>query len=188
MRRRAHRAIPAGCHTYSKGDDQFPANAPAFIVSGQGCRVKDPDGREFLDWGMGLRSVVLGHAYPRVVEAASGSSLLGSNFTRPATLELELAERMIELVPAAEMVKFAKNGSDVTTAAVRLARAFTGRDMVALPKEHPFLSVDDWFIGTTVVDAGIPKDVDGPQRRRGPTATWSRSNAFSPSTRGRSPA
>lgn len=159
LRRRAHRAIPAGCHTYSKGDDQFPANAPAFIVSGQGCRVKDPDGREFLDWGMGLRSVVLGHAYPRVVDAASAQLALGSNFTRPATLELELAERMIELVPAAEMVKFAKNGSDVTTAAVRLARAFTGRDIVALPREHPFYSVDDWFIGTTVVDAGIPKDV-----------------------------
>ena len=108
---------------------------------------------------MGLRSVVLGHAYPRVVEAASAQLALGSNFTRPATLELELAERMIELVPAAEMVKFAKNGSDVTTAAVRLARAFTGRDMVALPRGHPFFSVDDWFIGTTVVDAGIPKDV-----------------------------
>jgi glutamate-1-semialdehyde 2,1-aminomutase len=167
LRRRAHRAIPAGCHTYSKGDDQFPANAPAFIVSGQGCRVTDPDGRRYLDWGMGLRSVVLGHAYPRVVDAAREQLALGSNFTRPAPLELELAERLIELIPAAEMVKLAKNGSDVTTAAVRLARAFTGRDMVALPREHPFYSFDDWFIGTTVVDAGVPKDVTAL------SATWS---------------
>jgi glutamate-1-semialdehyde 2,1-aminomutase len=157
MRERAKRAIPAGCHTYSKGDDQFPSNAPGFIVSGDGCQVRDPDGREFLDWGMGLRSVILGHAYPRVVEAAEAELRRGSNFTRPSPIEHEVAEQLIDLIPCAEMVKFAKNGSDVTTAAVRLARAATGRDLVAFPREHPFYSFDDWFIGSTAVDAGVPE-------------------------------
>lgn len=156
---RAHRAIPAGCHTYSKGDDQFPANAPGFIVRGDGCHVWDPDGSEFIDWGMGLRSVILGHAHPRVTDAVVRTVQNGTNFTRPSPVELEVAEQLIDLIPCAEMVKFAKNGSDVTTAAVRLARAATGRDLVAFPAEHPFYSFDDWFIGSTVVDAGVPEAV-----------------------------
>jgi glutamate-1-semialdehyde 2,1-aminomutase len=81
----------------------------------------------------------------------------GVNFTRPSPLEADLAELLVELVPAAEMVKFAKNGSDVTTAAVRLARAYTGRDIVIRCLDHPFFSVDDWFIGDTAMDAGIPQ-------------------------------
>src|SRR5919202_615093 len=97
LRERAHRAIPAGCHTYSKGDDQFPANAPAFLVRGEGVRAWDPDGNEFLDWGMGLRSVILGHAHPRVVEAATAELQRGTNFTRPSTIELEVAEELIDL-------------------------------------------------------------------------------------------
>jgi glutamate-1-semialdehyde 2,1-aminomutase len=156
---RAHRAIPAGCHTYSKGDDQFPSNAPRFLVRGEGCHVWDPEGNEFIDWGMGLRSVILGYGYPRVIEAVTATLAHGSNFTRPAPIEHEVAEQLIDLIPCAEMVKFAKNGSDVTTAAVRLARAFTGRDQVAFPAEHPFYSFDDWFIGSTVVDAGVPEAV-----------------------------
>jgi glutamate-1-semialdehyde 2,1-aminomutase len=159
MRRRAHRAIPAGAHTYSKGDDQFPELAPAMIESGSGSHVVDVDGNRFLDWGMGLRSVILGHAYPRVTDAVVDQVRRGTNFTRPSPVELELAEQLIDLIPCAEMVKFAKNGSDVTTAAVRLARAATGRAKVAFPAEHPFFSVDDWFIGSTAVDAGVPQAV-----------------------------
>lgn len=159
LRERAHRLIPAGAHTYSKGDDQFPANAPAFIARGKGARVWDAEGREFLDWGMGLRAVVLGHGYPRVVEAVREALEWGSNFVRPSPIEADLAEAMLELLPGHEMVKFAKNGSDVTTAAVRLARAFTGRKLVAIAGDNPFYSVDDWFIGTTAMDAGIPEDV-----------------------------
>lgn len=156
LARLAHALIPAGCHTYSKGDDQFPEEAPGFIQRGIGCRVWDVDGNEFLDWGMGLRSVILGHAYPRVLDAVREQLQYGSNFTRPAPIELEFAQRVIDLIPSAEMVKFAKNGSDVTSAAVRLARAHTGRDYVALCKENPFFSFYDWFIGTTPADAGIP--------------------------------
>jgi glutamate-1-semialdehyde 2,1-aminomutase len=82
----------------------------------------------------------------------------GSNFTRPARIELECAEQLLATV-GGDMVKFAKNGSDVVTAAVKLARAHTGRNYVAICADHPFFSVDDWFIGTTPMDAGIPKAV-----------------------------
>ena len=108
---------------------------------------------------MGLRAVILGHAYPEVVEAAHGAMRDGTNFTRPSPLEVECAESLLDLVPAADMVKFAKNGSDVTTAAVKLARAWTGRDLVAICADQPFFSVDDWFIGTTTMDSGIPKAI-----------------------------
>lgn len=151
--------IPGGAHTYAKGDDQYPELAPGFIVRGKGCRVWDVDGNEFIEYGMGLRSVTLGHAYEPVLQAAWRQMQLGSNFNRPAAIELECAEKLLSLMPNAEMVKFAKNGSDVNSAAVKLARAYTGRDMVAICAEHAFFSVDDWFIGSTAMSAGIPKVV-----------------------------
>jgi glutamate-1-semialdehyde 2,1-aminomutase len=156
---KAHQLIPGGSHTYAKGDDQYPAQAPGFIVRGKGCHVWDLDGNEFIEYGMGLRAVTLGHAYDSVVEAAYQQMKLGSNFTRPNPIEVDLAEAMLRVIDGAEMVKFAKNGSDVTTAAVKLARAFTGRDLVAICADQPFFSVDDWFIGTTPVNAGIPDAV-----------------------------
>jgi glutamate-1-semialdehyde 2,1-aminomutase len=155
--RRAHALIPGGAHTYAKGDDQYPENAPPFIVRGSGCYVWDTDGRRFIEYGMGLRAVTLGHAEPRVIAAVHEAMLQGSNFTRPSPLELQCAEEFLGAVPGAEMVKFAKNGSDVTTAALKLARAYTGRDMVAVCADHSFFSVDDWFIGSTPVYAGIPQ-------------------------------
>jgi glutamate-1-semialdehyde 2,1-aminomutase len=156
---KAHRLIPGGSHTYAKGDDQFPSNAPKFLVRGKGCRVWDPDGREYIEYGMGLRAVTLGHAYPAVVEAAYAQMQLGSNFGRPAPIEVECAEALLEMLPRAQMVKFAKDGSTVNTAALKLARAYTGRPMVAICSDHPFFSYNDWFIGTTAMDAGIlPED------------------------------
>ena len=163
---RAQRLIPGGGHTYSKGDDQFPSNAPRLIERGEGCWCYDPDGGRWLDYGMGLRSVILGHAFEPVVEAVRAELVRGSNFTRPAPLEGELAELLAEIVPCAEMVKFAKNGSDTTSAAVRLARAYTGRDLVAACRTNPFYSFDDWWIGTTACDAGIPEAV------KEQTLTW----------------
>jgi glutamate-1-semialdehyde 2,1-aminomutase len=159
LRRRAHELIPGGAHTYAKGDDQYPEGAPGFIVRGRGCRVWDVDGREFIEYGMGLRSVTLGHAHPAVVEAAAAAMRLGANFTRPSPIEVECAERLVGLIPGADMAKFCKNGSDATTAAVKLARAWTGRDLVAICKDQPFFSTDDWFIGTTPMPAGIPQSV-----------------------------
>jgi glutamate-1-semialdehyde 2,1-aminomutase len=159
LRQRAAELIPAGCHTYSKGDDQFPQLSPGFFVRGKGAHVWDVDGNEFIDWGMGLRSVILGHAYEPVLAAVRPMIELGSNFSRPAPIEAEVAEILVDLIPCAEMVKFAKNGSDATSAAVRLARAYTGRDLVVRCIDHPFFSVNDWFIGDTAVDAGIPQGV-----------------------------
>lgn len=156
---RAHALIPGGAHTYAKGDDQFPLLSPGFIARGEGCRVWDVDGNEYVEYGMGCRAVTLGHAFPRVVDAVRAELANGTNFTRPAPIEIEAAEAFLDLVPSAEMVKFAKNGSDATSAAVRLARAVTGRDRIAICADHPFFSVDDWFIGTTPMNAGIPKAI-----------------------------
>jgi len=156
---KAHRLIPGGAHTYAKGDDQYPEQSPAFIARGKGCHVWDLDGNEFIEYGMGLRAVTLGHAFEPVVEAAYRQMQLGINFTRPAKIEVDLAEAMIGLLDGAEMVKFAKNGSDVTTAAVKLARAYTGRNLIAICRDHSFFSIDDWFIGTTEVNAGIPQAI-----------------------------
>jgi glutamate-1-semialdehyde 2,1-aminomutase len=154
---KAHRLIPGGCHTYAKGDDQYPAIAPGFIARGKGCHVWDVDGNEYTEYGMGNRCVILGHAFEPVVRAAQQEMLRGANFSRPAAIEVECAEQFLSMVDGAEMVKFSKNGSDVTSAAVKLSRAYTGREMVALCADHPFFSVDDWFIGTTAIDAGIPE-------------------------------
>lgn len=154
-----HTLIPGGAHTYSKGDDQFPANAPRYLERGDGARVWDRDGTEYLDWCMGLRAVTLGYRYEPVINAAIEQIWKGSNFGRPSFIETELAEDLIALIPSAEMVKFAKNGSTVTTAAVKLARAYTGRDLVAFCKDHPFYSYDDWFIGATAVPAGVPQAI-----------------------------
>ena len=159
LREKAHRLIPGGAHTYAKGDDQYPEDAPGFIVRGAGSHVWDVDGNEFIEYGAGLRSVTLGHGYPAVVEAAARAMRDGTNFVRPARMELELAEKVLALLPGADMVKFAKNGSDATSGAVKLARAYTGRDRVAICVEQPFFSVDDWFIGSTAMDAGIPKAI-----------------------------
>jgi len=157
MRAGFHATIPGGAHTYAKGDDQFPATCSPYLVRGSGCHVWDVDGNEFIEYGMGLRAVTLGHACERVNEAAFRQMRLGNNFTRPATIELECAEELQRLIAGAEMVKFGKNGSDATNAAVKLARAYTGRDLVAICAEHPFFSVGDWFMGTTPMNAGIPR-------------------------------
>ena len=158
LRERLHRAIPGGAHTYAKGDDQYPANAPVAIVRGEGCRVWDVDGREYVEYGSGLRSVTLGHAFPSVVRAAADALEKGVNFLRPSPLEVECAEQLLDLVDGADMVKFTKDGSTATTGALKLARAYTGRDLVALCDSH-FFSYDDWFMTITDADAGIPQAI-----------------------------
>ncbi|MCC2658642.1 MAG: glutamate-semialdehyde -aminomutase [Panacagrimonas sp.] len=157
LRRRLHEAIPGGCHTYAKGDDQFPVDAPALIARGRGCHVWDLEGREYIEYGMGLRSVTLGHAFSPVVDAVRDALALGTNFSRPSPMELDCAETFLRLVPTAEMVKFCKDGSHAVDGAIRLARAHTGREIVAACAEHPFFSTGDWFIGTTPMSAGIPE-------------------------------
>ena len=129
------------------------------MVRGKGCHAWDTDGNEFIEYGMGLRSVTLGHAFEPVVQAARRQMELGANFTRPASIEVEAAEKFLTFIQGADMVKFAKNGSDVTTAAVKLARAYTHRNMIAICGDQPFFSTDDWFIGKGKMNAGIPQAI-----------------------------
>ncbi len=107
---KANYYIPGGAHTYSKGDDQFPQNAPKIIDRGLGCRLWDADGNEFIDMAMSLGTVILGHAYQPVLDAVRNEITKGVNFCRPSIIEAELAELMVEVIPSAEMAKFGKNG------------------------------------------------------------------------------
>jgi glutamate-1-semialdehyde 2,1-aminomutase len=156
--KRLHELIPGGAHTYSRGDDQYPSNAPTILENGKGAYVWDAEGNKFLDYGMGLRSVTLGYDNDKVSNAAIAEIHKGINLTRASITELKAAELMINLFPWADMVKFGKSGSTVTTAAIKLARAYTGKKFVAICAEHPFFTYDDWFIGTTPMDRGIPAE------------------------------
>jgi len=157
--KRLHDLIPGGAHTYAKGEDQFPEDMAPVIARGDGAHVWDIDDNEYIEYGSGLRAVSLGHRHPKVLEAVLREIDRGSNFVRPSIIELEAAERFLASVPTAEMVKFAKNGSDATTAAVKLARAVTGRPLVAICTDHAFFSIDDWFISRTAMAAGIPAEI-----------------------------
>jgi glutamate-1-semialdehyde aminotransferase/spore coat polysaccharide biosynthesis protein SpsF (cytidylyltransferase family) len=154
-RSKIHDLIPGGAHTYSKGDDQFPQLSPAAIAYGKGAYVWDLDGNKYLDCSMGLGSVSLGHAYEPVINRVKEELDRGVNFQRPSALEMEVAEKFLSLIPQHQMIKFGKNGSLVITAALKLARAATGKKLVAFPYDHPFYSYDDWFIGKTPCDAGV---------------------------------
>src|SRR3972149_10354518 len=102
LQQKSHSLIPGGAHTYAKGDDQYPELAPGFLAKGKGCHVWDVDGNEFIEYGMGLRAVTLGHAYEPVVEAAYRQMLQGSNFVRPSSIEVECAEALCDLIEGAE--------------------------------------------------------------------------------------
>lgn len=154
-----HNLIPGGAHTYSRGDDQFPANAPSILERGEGAYVFGPDGNKYLDYGMGLRSVNIGYGNKEIADACYQEILKGNNLTRASLTELKAAELLVELIPSVDMVKFAKHGSAVTSAAIKLARAYTGKKFVAVPSEQPFFSYDDWFIGSTVMQRGIPEEM-----------------------------
>jgi glutamate-1-semialdehyde 2,1-aminomutase len=152
------KAIPGGAHTYSRGYDQYPANAPHILASGKGAYIYDPEGNEYLDYGMALRAVNIGYAEDVIDAAAIEQIRNGNNLTRPSMIELEAAELLVDLIDSVDMVKFTKNGSTAVSAAVKLARAYTGRELVARCAEHPFFSYDDWFIGSTPLTRGIPKN------------------------------
>jgi glutamate-1-semialdehyde 2,1-aminomutase len=156
---RAHRVIPGGAHTFSRGDDQFPEEAPRGFVRGKGARVWDIEGDEYVDWGMGINNVLIGHAEDAIDDAAVAALRRGQAFSRPTDLEVATAEDLIALFPGMEMAKFGKNGSDANTAAVRLARAITGRSVVGYDASAPFLAIHDWFIGKTAMGAGIPDEI-----------------------------
>lgn len=154
---RAEKVIPIASQTFSKSRIQFPApHAPLFLTHGKGGRVWDVDGNEYVDLVCGLLSITLGYGDPDINEAIKAQLDHGISFSLPVELETQLAERLVELFPCAEMVRFGKNGTDATSAAIRLARAYTGRDRVIACGYHGW---QDWYIGATTRHLGVPKGV-----------------------------
>lgn len=150
--------IPGGAHTYSRGHDQYPTNAPEILTRGKGPYIYDHEDTKYLDYGMALRAVNIGYAEDEIDSAAISQIRNGNNLTRPSMIELEAAELLVDLIDSVDMVKFTKNGSTAVSAAVKLARAYTGRELVARCAEHPFFSYDDWFIASTPLTRGIPQE------------------------------
>lgn len=152
---RAEKTIPLGSQTFSKSRIAYPKNVtPLFIKRGQGCQVWDADDNQYTDFVSGLLSVSLGYCNKAVDNAVIEQIKSGVTFSLPHQLEMEVAEKLVELIPCAEMVRFGKNGSDATSAAIRLARAFTKKEHVAVCGYHGW---QDWYIGSTSRDLGVPK-------------------------------
>ncbi len=154
---RALRSIPLGSQTFSKSYTQYPRGvSPYFITRGAGSRVWDADGNEYVDFVNGLASITLGYCDPDVNAAVERQLRDGVIFTLAHPLEMMVAEKIIEMVPCAEQVRFGKNGSDATSGAIRLSRAYTGRERVATCGYHGW---QDWYIGSTARHRGVPKAV-----------------------------
>ena len=154
---RARKVIPLGAQTFSKSITQFPYGvSPYFAARAKGARLWDEDGAEYVDFNNALCAVTLGYADPDVNAAVASQLAEGSIFTLSHRLEAEVAERICALVPCADMVRFGKNGSDATAGAVRVARAYTGRDRVLMCGYHGW---QDWSIGTTARNKGVPQAV-----------------------------
>ena len=152
---KAEQVIPLGSQTFSKSKVAYPANvSPMFITRGDGCQVWDVDDNQYTDFVSGLLSVSMGYNNKSINEAVCSQLTNGITFSLPHPLELQVAEQMVELIPCAEMVRFGKNGSDATSAAIRLARAFTKRERVAVCGYHGW---QDWYIGSTTRDLGVPE-------------------------------
>lgn len=152
---RALRTIPLGSQTFSKSKTQYPLGvSPYFIRRGRGSRVWDVDGNEYVDFINGLAAITLGYCDHDVDAAVRRQLEDGTIFSLPHPMEMEVSEQLVKLVPCAEMVRFGKNGSDATAGAIRLARAFTGRDRVAVCGYHGW---QDWYIGSTARNRGVPK-------------------------------
>jgi glutamate-1-semialdehyde aminotransferase len=151
---RARRVIPAGTQTLSKAPDQFVNGvSPKFLARGRGAHVWDVDGNEYIDYPMALGPIILGYDFPAVTQAVIAQVREGTTFTLIHPKEVELAERLVELIPYAERVRFAKNGADATGGAIRAARALTGREHVIATGYHGY---HDWYIASTERSAGIP--------------------------------
>jgi len=149
--------IPNGSQTFSKSHLQFTVGAaPLFVREGKGALLTDLDGNRFIDFTMGLGACLLGYAFEPVIKEIEATLKKGTTYTLPHHLEYDLAELLTQIIPSAEMVRFGKNGSDVTAAAVRLARAYTGREIVACCGYHGW---QDWYIATTTRSLGIPEEV-----------------------------
>ena len=154
---RAEKSIPLGSQTFSKSRTQYPVGvSPLFINKARGAYVWDIDGNKYIDLVNSLAAITIGYKNKNIDNSVRKQMKKGTIFSLPGILEAEVAELIIETVPSAEMVRFAKNGSDATTAAIRLSRAYTGREEIAFCGYH---SWQDWYIGSTSMNKGVPKDV-----------------------------
>lgn len=154
---RAERVIPLGSQTFSKSKTQYPRGvSPFFITRGKGSRVWDVDGNEYIDFVSSLASITLGYQDADVTAAVQAQLMDGVLFSLPHPIETEVAELICDMVPCAEMVRFGKNGSDATAGAIRLSRAYTQREHVAVCGYHGW---QDWYIGTTARHRGVPQAV-----------------------------
>ena len=152
---RALKTIPLGAQTFSKSKTQYPFGvSPYFIAKGKGSHVWDVDGNEYIDFINSLAAITLGYNDPDVTAAVRAQLEDGIIFSLPHPIEMQVAEKIVEMVPCAEMVRFGKNGSDATSGAIRLSRAYTGRDHVAVCGYHGW---QDWYIGSTARNKGVPK-------------------------------
>lgn len=159
MLERAEKVIPLGSQTFSKSRVTFPhPSSPLYLTHGDGGRVWDVDGNEYVDMVCGLLPVVLGYRDPDVDAAIRDQLSRGITFSLATEMEVQLAERLVEIVPCAEMVRFGKNGTDATSGAIRLARAHTGRDRIAVGGYHGW---QDWYVGSTTRSKGVPEAVRG---------------------------
>ena len=152
---RSLRTIPLGSQTFSKSYKHYPyGSAPFFIERASGSKAWDVDGNEYIDFASSLCSIILGYNNQYVMDAVKKQLDLGTIFSLPHPIEVEVAEKIVELVPCADKVRFGKNGSDVTSAAIRLARSYTKKDHVAVCGYHGW---QDWYIGITSRNFGVPK-------------------------------
>ncbi|HEY9857803.1 MAG TPA: aminotransferase class III-fold pyridoxal phosphate-dependent enzyme [Stenomitos sp.] len=152
---RALKSIPLGTQTFSKSKTQYPFGvSPYFIKRAQGSHVWDVDGNEYIDFISSQCAINLGYNDPQVTAAVRDQLEDGVIFSLPCELEMQVSERIIDMVPCAEMVRFGKNGSDATSGAIRIARAFTGRDHVLVCGYHGW---QDWYIGSTARHLGVPQ-------------------------------
>lgn len=154
---RAARIMTPVTQTLAKGPGQYSKGvSPKYVKRGQGSHVWDVDGNEFIDYQMGIGPLSLGYAYPRVDDAIRAQLLDGITFSMMHEMEVELAELIHDIIPNAESIRISKTGADVCSAAVRVARAFTGRAKVLCCGYHGW---HDWYIGTTSRDKGIPPEI-----------------------------
>ena len=153
---RAKKLIPALAQTFSKAPYSYVEGVfPTYLTNGRGSHVYDVDGNEYIDHVLGLGPITLGYNYSSVDKAIKSQLKKGISFSIPHTLELEFSEKLSSIIPGAEMVRFAKTGSDAGTATVRAARAYTKRDKIAYCGTGGVWH--DWFTVITSRNEGIPK-------------------------------
>jgi glutamate-1-semialdehyde aminotransferase len=154
---RAREIIPSATQTFSKGPNQWVRGvSPYYLQRGDGAWVWDVDGNKYLDYLMALGPIILGYGNEHVDNAVIRQVKDGPIFSQMHPLEVEVADMLVNIIPCADMVRFAKNGSDVNAGAVRAARAYTGRDHIAYCGYHGW---HDWYIGTTTRNKGVPSVV-----------------------------